>query len=132
MQEGGLISSNNENAPLFSNKSNGKLTRSGISYILSKYINKARDECPHLIPENISCHSLRHSKAMHMLQADVPLVYIRDILGHESVVTTEIYAKVDSLKKREVIAKAFSPTIEEPNTPIWLKDADLLEWLKSL
>jgi site-specific recombinase XerD len=132
MQEEGLISSNNENAPLFSNKSNGKLTRSGISYILSKYINKARDECPHLIPENISCHSLRHSKAMHMLQADVPLVYIRDILGHESVVTTEIYAKVDSLKKREVIAKAFSPTIEEPNTPIWLKDADLLEWLKSL
>ena len=91
MQEEGLISSNNENAPLFSNKSNGKLTRSGISYILSKYINKARDECPHLIPENISCHSLRHSKAMHMLQADVPLVYIRDILGHESVVTTEIY-----------------------------------------
>ena len=64
--------------------------------------------------------------------ADVPLVYIRDILGHESVVTTEIYAKVDSLKKREVITKAFSPTIEEPNTPLWLKDADLLEWLKSL
>lgn len=66
MQEEGLISSNNENAPLFSNKSNGKLTRSGISYILSKYINKARDECPHLIPENISCHSLRYPNLSHI------------------------------------------------------------------
>ena len=118
--------------PLFSNRSGGKLTRSGIAYILRKYVEMARAENALLIPNNVSCHSLRHSRAMHLLQADVPLIYIRDILGHESVVTTEIYAKVDSKKKREVITNAFTDTLDEPITPIWQKDADLLQWLKSL
>ncbi len=49
-----------------------------------------------LIPETISCHSLRHSKAMHLLQAGVNLVYIRDLLGHVSVQTTDVYARADS------------------------------------
>ncbi len=62
---------------------------------------------PRLIPERISCHSLRHSKAMHLLQAGVNLVYIRDILGHVSVTTTEVYARVDSRKKREAIESAY-------------------------
>lgn len=35
---------------------------------------------------------------MHLLQAGVPLIYIRDLLGHESVVTTEVYARADSLQ----------------------------------
>ena len=55
-----------------------------------------------MIPENISCHSLRHSKAMHLLQAGVNLVYIRDILGHVYVQTTEIYAKADSKQNEKL------------------------------
>ena len=71
---------------------------------------------------------------MHLLQADVPLIYIRDILGHESVLTTEIYAKVDSKKKREVLTNAFSPVGEENDShkPIWLNNDNLLEWLNQL
>jgi len=42
---------------------------------------------------------------MHLLQAGVNLVYIRDILGHVSVQTTEVYARADSKKKREAIEK---------------------------
>jgi len=44
---------------------------------------------------------------MHLLQAGVNLVYIRDILGHESVTATELYARVDSKQKREAIENAF-------------------------
>lgn len=116
--------------PLFFNNRHEKLTRGGITHILQKYVDKARKEKPDLIPERISCHSLRHSKAMHLLQAGVNLVYIRDILGHVSIQTTEIYARADSKQKREAIEKAYkniNPDIE----PLWEKDRDLLSWLKS-
>lgn len=116
--------------PLFFNNRHEKLTRGGITHILQKYVDKARKEKPDLIPERISCHSLRHSKAMHLLQAGVNLVYIRDILGHVSIQTTEIYARADSKQKREAIEKAYkniNPDIE----PLWEKDKDLLSWLKS-
>ena len=52
----------------------------------------ANKQQPEIIPKKISCHSIRHSKAMHLLQAGVNLVYIRDILGHVSIQTTDIYA----------------------------------------
>ncbi|MFW5988385.1 MAG: tyrosine-type recombinase/integrase, partial [bacterium] len=75
--------------PLFFNSRKEKLTRAGVNYILKKYNKMAKEKAPTLIPEKISCHSLRHSKAMHLLQAGVNLVYIRDILGHSSVQVTE-------------------------------------------
>lgn len=43
---------------------------------------------------------------MHLLQAGVNLVYIRDILGHVSIQTAEIYAKTDSKQKRLAIESA--------------------------
>ena len=73
------------NVPLFSNRKKEKLTRAGIAYILKKYIKIAREKQPDLIPETVSPHGLRHSKSMHMLQAGVPLIYIRDFLGHSEI-----------------------------------------------
>ena len=81
--------------PLFFNSRKEKLTRAGINYIVKKYAEKAINTNNTFIPDDISCHSLRHSKAMHLLQAGVNLVYIRDILGHVSVQTTEIYARAN-------------------------------------
>jgi len=63
--------------PLFFNSRKDKLTRAGINYIVQKYAGMARTENALIIPEKISCHSFRHSKAMHLLQAGVNLVYIR-------------------------------------------------------
>jgi integrase/recombinase XerD len=131
MDEHNLNGSGANMRPLFFNSRMEKLTRAGINYILFKYAKLAEQENPKLIPTQISCHSLRHSKAMHLLQAGVNLVYIRDILGHASVTTTEIYARVDSKKKREAIEAAYSETTNrEP--PLWLKSDNLLEWLKRL
>jgi site-specific recombinase XerD len=116
--------------PLFSNNHHGKFTRPGITCILLKHADKARKQNPTLIPDKLSCHSLRHSKAMHLLQAGVNLVYIRDILGHVSVQTTEIYARADSRQKREAIEKAYIGLAPEV-LPLWENNNTLLGWLKS-
>lgn len=133
MQENSLFDGNKVDHPLFFNSHNEKLTRVGISYILKKYSNMARQESSKLIPSNLSCHSLRHSRAMHLLQAGVNIVYLRDILGHVSIQTTDIYARADSKAKREALEKAYSPLM--PNIKSdreWERQKDLREWLKSL
>jgi integrase/recombinase XerD len=130
MKENGLLEIHSKQEPLFYNSRNDKLTRAGVNCILLKYATMARVKNPGLIPDKISCHSLRHSKAMHLLQAGVHLVYIRDFLGHESVQTTEIYARVDSKQKREAIEKAFAQIIKKEKS-LWMKNDNLLQWLKN-
>ncbi|MFA5738670.1 MAG: tyrosine-type recombinase/integrase [Bacteroidales bacterium] len=118
--------------PLFANNRGEKLTNSGVTYILNLYANNARILRPELIPEKISPHTLRHSKAMHLLQSGVNLIYIRDILGHVSVQTTEIYARADSKQKREALEAAYINIIpDHANEGIWEKDSKLREWLKN-
>lgn len=80
-----LLDSNVNQKPLFYNARKDKLTRSGLHHILQCYADIARKQAANLIPVRMSCHSLRHSKAFHLLQAGVNLIYIRDILGHQSV-----------------------------------------------
>jgi len=133
MHENKLMEPNYNQHPLFFNCWRKKLTRSGINYILKTYADMARKLSPALIPEKISCHVLRHSKAMHLLQAGVNLVYIRDILGHVSIQTTEVYARADSKQKREALEKAYvEVTPETSREKSWERDGSLLEWLKSL
>lgn len=116
--------------PLFSNSRKEKLTRAGVNHILTKYAKQARMKKPSLVPEKLSCHCIRHSKAMHLLQSGVNLVYIRDILGHTSVQVTEIYARTGSRQKREAIERAYSD-VSPKEAPSWLTNDDLLNWLKS-
>jgi integrase/recombinase XerD len=130
MIENRLNSPNANQYPLFSGRRGGeKLTRAGISYILGKYVAMARALDASLVPPKFSPHCLRHSKAMHLLQSGVNLVYIRDLLGHASVQTTEIYAKADSRKKREAIEQAYTDVSPEIK-PQWEGNHDLMEWLR--
>ena len=116
--------------PLFPGRRGEKLTRAGISYILGKHAKMARVQDASLIPPRLSPHCLRHSKAMHLLQSGVNLVYIRDLLGHVSVQTTEIYARTDSQKKREAIEQAYTDVNPEMK-PQWEGNPDLIEWLRT-
>lgn len=116
---------------LFQNRGGQQLSRFGIGYILTKYTNLAREKRPDLIPKTLSPHCIRHSKAMHLLQANVNLVYIRDLLGHTSVTTTEIYARADTALKREALEKA-NPIKDTPVMPQWKEDDGLMEWLRNL
>ncbi len=133
MQENHLLEPYASQYPLFSNSRKEKLTRAGVTYILNIYVVLARKVNQVVIPKAISCHSLRHSKVMHLLQAGVNLVYIRDFLGHVSVQTTDVYARADSKQKRGAFEKAYVDL--NPNTvktKSWEKDSNLLEWLKNL
>jgi len=116
--------------PLFCNREQQKFTRGGITYLLKKYADAARLTSPGLIPDKLSPHCLRHSKAMHLLQADVNLIYIRDLLGHTNVKTTEVYAKADSSAKRNALEKA-NPIKDIVQFPSWNADAGLMEWLQT-
>lgn len=125
------MAAGDSNFPLFYNRIGNKLTRAGISYILSKYVEALRIARPDLVLDTVSPHSLRHSKSMHMLTAGVPLIYIRDYLGHVEISTTEIYARCDTVQKRQAIEKAASPAGSQ-EIPLWQNDSSLMQWLRSL
>jgi site-specific recombinase XerD len=130
----GLLSDSCSDHYFFTNRDGGKLTRAGITYILKKYADHAKTKGLLASQAKISPHVMRHSKAVHLLQAGVNLVYIRDILGHEDISTTEIYAKVDPQAKRAAIEAAFSDTQlgdKDEESP-WQKDDALLSWLMKL
>jgi site-specific recombinase XerD len=132
LEEHDLMAPARHEGPLFCGRLRGRITRSGIRHILEKYRLRAGERLPK--GHRISPHTLRHSKAMHLLQSGVPLVIIRNILGHEDVKTTEVYAKADLTMKRRALEQAIPSTA--PGTaadkPSWTKVPGLLDWLRSL
>lgn len=76
---------------LFVNQKQQKLSPWGISYIIDKYVEQAKKDVSFTVRFTVTPHVFRHSKAMHLLQSGVNLIYIRDFLGHSDCSTTEIY-----------------------------------------
>lgn len=130
MEENGLMQKSVIEMPLFYNNQMKKLSRSGVSYVLEKYIDKMNVNSV-IIPKKITPHCLRHSKAMHMLEAGINLIYIRDYLGHESIETTQVYARANPETKRKAIKK-LEPSSPSPALPDWNDDPDLMKFLHSL
>lgn len=116
--------------PVFFNRQRQKMTRAGVAFILDKYVAQSRQHAAG-IPEHVTPHVLRHTKAMHLLQAGVNLVYIRDLLGHVDIATTEIYARADTELKRKALEHAY-PELISDELPDWTKDDALLAWLSRL
>lgn len=90
--------------------------------------------CPglfHVEPAEITPHCLRHSKAMHLVEAGKNLVYIRDFLGHESIETTQVYAKANPEARRKAL-ETMDRKMKTPNMPDWNDDPDLKAFLKGL
>ena len=113
-------------APLFTNQKGAKLTRGGVSHILSKHAAASLDETQ----KKITPHVLRHSKSMHLYQAGINLVYIRDFLGHVDISTTDVYARADTEMKRKQLENAYPDITPEPLMD-WRHDEDLLSFLNS-
>lgn len=116
--------------PLFVNRKGEKLTRAGIQYVIDKYVDMGRTLKPEYFRSRITNHSFRHSKAMHLLEAGVNLVYIRDLLGHTSVLTTEIYARANPKIKEEQLKKN-STSIKTEEKYSQKEKEDLISWLKN-
>ena len=68
---------------------------------------------------------------MHLYEAGVPLPYIRDILGHVELSTTEIYARASTEAKRRALETAYINVVSG-DLPEWNQDAELLRWLATL
>jgi len=114
---------------VFFNQHQCKLSRGGIAWIIGKYQTSTHD--PQLADADISPHTLRHSRAMHLYEAGVPLPYIRDILGHVDLSTTEIYARASTEAKRKALEVAYIDVVTD-GLHEWNLDPGLLDWLASL
>lgn len=92
---------------LFYNNKHQKYTRSGIRYIVKKYCTIAKEKCEDKTMFNIKPHPhvFRHSKGVHLTDNGVSIIITRDILGHKSIETTEIYARISTKKKMEILNK---------------------------
>lgn len=113
--------------PLFYNSQGRKLTRQGIAYILKKYASTCGIE-------EISPHKMRHTKAMHLTEADVNPIFIRDFLGHTDLKVTEIYSKTSIKMKKAALDKMKHGKDVIPDKPVkdWTEDKSLLDWLNGL
>jgi len=131
MDENCLLINGNQDMPLFANQRKSKLTRGGVSHILQKYASNVRKNQPNF-PEKPTPHCLRHSKAMHMYQAGVSLIYIRDILGHVDISTTDGYARADVESKRKLLEDVCPGLVPSDEQFDWSRNQSLLDYLNSL
>ncbi len=118
--------------PLFRNRRGEPLTRFGVRYLLRKHVDAAASVASTLHRKRIHPHVLRHTTAVHLLQAGVDLVTISHWLGHASVETTNRYAAVDLATKRAAIAKARPIGEVDPELAAWRTDRTILQWLEAL
>ncbi len=92
-------------ALLFPSRGGGQLSRSGVEKRLQHAVAVAVGRCPTLSGKRVSPHTLRHTTAMHLLQAGVDITVISLWLGHESTETTHQYVEANLVMKEEALAK---------------------------
>lgn len=84
---------------VFLNRRGQKLTRVMVFLIIKKTAEKAG------IQKNISPHTFRHSFATHLIEGGADLRAVQEMLGHESITTTEIYTHLDRDYLRQVLTE---------------------------
>lgn len=90
---------------LFLNRRGTALTRVMIFLLLKELVKKAG------IQKNISPHTFRHSFATHLVEGGADLRAVQEMLGHESITTTEIYTHIDREYLRETLQR-FHPAFK--------------------
>ena len=98
-----------------------------VSCFLKRYAKSAHQACPE-VPLRMHAHLFRHTRAMHLYQAGIPLSYIKDFLGHVSVNTTDIYASTDTSMMRAALEKTEKGKGEQTSNeiPIWQDNEELI------
>ena len=108
-----------------------RMSTDAVTLFMKKYGETARRACPE-VPERVHPHQLRHSRAMHLYRAGMPLVLLSEFLGHADVNTTRIYAWADTEMKRQAIQKVSKATAEDSIEPIWANDEEMIKRLYGL
>lgn len=80
---------------IFSSQTHEQMTISCVEAIYKKHMSTAKEQNPTMFQEgSYTPHTMRHTCAMHMLEAGVPMMSIKNFLGHSSILTTERYAEL--------------------------------------
>lgn len=116
--------------PLFQNARRSRLTRRGARYILLKHLRRAATPMPTLAQPGISPHTMRHTKGMHLLQSGVPLVMVKDLLGHVDLKSTDVYVQADLEMKRKALDLADGP--QATQAPLPPLSSTLIDWIEAL
>jgi integrase/recombinase XerD len=98
-------------------------------HLLQRATLKAIPACPSLRTKKVTPHVLRHTTALHLLQAGVDIAVIALWLGHESIETTHVYLEIDLAHKEQALHK-LAP-VEGPLARFTAPDP-LLAFLSSL
>ena len=112
-------------APLFYSMHQGNpksLSTDAVSVILKKCGERAAKTCPD-VPDRVNPHLIRHTRAMHLYRAGMPLSYIAEFLGHASITTTEIYATASTDMLRNALETADPDIAGE--VPSWKNEETL-------
>ena len=117
------------NDPVFATVRGRPLSRDAVERLVAKYAALAGEECPSLKRKHVTPHVLRHSAAMDLLQHGVDRSVIALWLGHESMVTTEIYLHAD-LEMKEAALSHTLPLGVKPGR--YRPSDDVLAYLESL
>jgi site-specific recombinase XerD len=118
---------------VFCNARRRPLTTSGVAYILKRHFESAKRQHPVLRKRKITPHLMRHSCACALLQSGVDLVTVRDLLGHESVRTTNRYTRTNMKTKRQALEAFWKATdFSDGEGAPWKPKPQLLELLASL
>lgn len=115
---------------IFYANGNKKMTIAGMEKTIKKYVKIAKEQNPYLFQEeSYSPHSFRHSTATHMLESGVPLIVIKNFLGHASVQTTQIYAEISANKANQYLKEWNSKWFPNKKED-YLDKHDQLDFLK--
>jgi integrase/recombinase XerD len=91
--------------PLFPARAGGRLSRDAVERRIGKHTAAAAARCPSLNAKTITAQTLRHTAAMHLLQAGTDTSVIALWLGHEQAETTQIYLHADLALKERALAR---------------------------
>ena len=105
----------------------GKMSDDNVSCFLKRYAESAHQVCSE-VPLRMHAHLFRHTRAMHLYQAGIPLSYIKDFLGHVSVNTTDIYASTDTSMMRAALEKINKGDDEQTSkvVPVWQDNEEMI------
>ncbi len=87
------------------------LSSDGLDYIVRQAVKAGAEGCPSLLSKRVTPHVLRHTCAMHLLQAGIDMSVIALWLGHESIETTHIYVEADLAIKERALARIAPTTL---------------------
>lgn len=101
----------NDAPEIFLNANGRAMTRAGFEYVIDKYVQIAKGKRPSIATKRVTPHVLRHSCAMHILQATSDVRKVSLWLGHTSIQSTEIYLRADPTEKLDALAMGVPPTL---------------------